>query len=469
MARQVGDDQAAPVESAQTTPSEPTPRPALPPTPEPSPTPEPVATPDVPTPTQVYAQIVDSVVYIETEDKTSGTGFVIDGGWVVTNAHVVERFGEVRVGRSDGVDLGLYPVHATDWILDLAIVGPIADPELEPFDRVATADLAIGDPVMLVGFPDESLSLPTPTLTSGIVSLRRQPAIGDFPFLQVDATIAPGQSGGALVDRHGNLAGISGLEFGRGEFGLAFEADAMWPRIDAMLADPNPPLPSTNPVFSFTEEVGPIRFFGFMIDVEPDGVAQVTAVGDEDIYIDLRTVGDLTVASIDEDLDPFEALPSDAQDYFFIDETGSGGEALDAEVDPGLYQVVIGSYGSVPDQVQISSNNVLRPFLDVEEGAHLIPGELIEGEIDWQRDSDRWLIDLGQGESVTITADGIADTVLAVRRDGELIAASDDEEIGIFGTGARVEFEAPATGIYEVEIGSFDDTRWGYLLLAELN
>ena len=66
------------------------------------------------------------------------------------------------------------------------------------------------------------------------------------------------------------------------------------------------------------------------------------------------------------------------------------------------------------------------------------------------------------------TADGIADTLIAVRLDGDIVAASDDESIGLFGTGSQLRFVAPNTATYELEIGTFDDTRWGYLLQVDI-
>ena len=82
-------------------------------------------------------------------------------------------------------------------------------------------------------------------------------AIGDYPFVQVDATIAPGQSGGALINGRGELVGISGLEFGEGEFGLAFASDPMWPRVEDMIAVGGLALPSGPPSFELTGQVGP--------------------------------------------------------------------------------------------------------------------------------------------------------------------------------------------------------------------
>lgn len=415
----------------------------------------------------IYDRIVDSIVFIDAEDAT-GTGIVIEGGWILTNAHIVERLDRVRIGRSDGTDLGEHPVLGSDWLFDLALVGPVDDDALVPFSRVRTSGLAIGDPVMLIGFPDESNASPTPTLTSGIVSRRRRLSLGTYPFLQVDATIAPGQSGGALVDVAGNLVGISGLEFGEGEFGLVFEVDAMWPRIDELFERPGVPLPSTNPVFELVDEVGPMRTFGFVLDVEDAERTELLAVSDDDLYLEVLTLTGATLVDHQEPPDPFVFPRESGEIRYFVDELLEGGEELSADLAPGTYQVIVGTFGERPRTVSITSNQALRPFADVEEGAVLPVGELVEGVVDWSGDSDRWTLDLRAGDRVLIAADGIADTVVAVRLDGDLISSSDDEQLGLFGTAARAEFVAPVTGTYEVEVGTFDEARWGYLIEVEI-
>lgn len=413
----------------------------------------------------VYESIENSVVFLLTPDGvSSGSGIVIDGGWILTNAHVVDRFTEMRVGRSDGEDLGLHPVHAVDWVFDLALIAPVDDVSLVPMERSTSAQLAIGSRILLIGFPDEESAAPTPTLTEGIVTRRRFVALGDFPFLQVDATIAPGQSGGALVDGNGSLMGISGLEFGEGEFGLVFEADAMWPRIDELLAEPRQTLPNGESVFEAADEIGPLRNFGFTVDVGESGSLDFVAESPHDIYIDVQTLGGATVSRYIEAPDPFGSAASD--DRLFVDEQIEGGENVIATVEPGTYQVVVGSFGPEPATVTINSANPIRRFADPEEGEILPTGVVVEGGVDWALDSDRWLLPVEEGQQVSILADGIADTVLAVRRDGVIIATSDDEGLGLFGSGSLVEFTAETTGTYEVEVGSFDTTRWGYLIQA---
>ena len=91
-----------------------------------------------------------------------------------------------------------------------------------------------------------------------------------------------------------------------------------------------------------------------------------------------------------------------------------------------------------------------------------------EGDFDWARDTDQWELPLTVGEDVTITADGIADTLLVVRLGDVVIASSDDEGLGLFGTGSQIAFTADTTGTYIVEVGTFDQTRWGYLIEANV-
>lgn len=416
----------------------------------------------------VFEAIENSVVYVlAPDDLSSGSGVVIDGGWILTNAHVVDRHESVRIGRSDGQDLGLFPVHAVDWVFDLALVGPIEDPSLQPIARGESGSLSLGARVLLAGFPDEDSIAATPTLTEGIVSRRRFVAIGDYPFLQVDATIAPGQSGGALVNGHGELVGISGLEFGEGEFGLALASDPMWPRIDQMIdrgAIQENPAPA---VLEISGEVGPLRNFGFAVEVDESGSIDMLVASEADVWVDLQTPGGITVTQSQDTLDPFRERGGETQLY--IDELIEGGEDVLGTVEPGTYQVLIGSFNDTIETVEVTGTNGMRPFPDVEESMTLPVGEVVEGQFDWVRDTDQWQLPLSAGDQVVITSDGIADTVLVIRLGDEVIAGSDDEGLGLFGTGSRVEFTAAETGTYTVEVGSYDQTRWGYLIEASVN
>lgn len=173
------------------------------------------------TPKEVLTATRDAVVFITTPTG-SGSGVLLPSGHVVTSAHVVQPFAEVTLTFADGATISRAPVTGVDGWTDIAVVGPVTTdaPRLalgsdEPLEQ--------GDPIYLVGYPSETDEQPTPTITSGILSrIRAVPEFG-LTYLQTDATIAGGQSGGALVDQRGRVVGITG--FSVEGFSVAVQAD----------------------------------------------------------------------------------------------------------------------------------------------------------------------------------------------------------------------------------------------------
>jgi serine protease DegS len=136
-----------------------------------------------------------------------GSGVVIDGeGHVVTNWHVVRDADEIRVQLADG-RVAVPQVVGKDPETELALL-KIDLPDL-PEIRLGRSDtLAVGDVVLAIG---NSLGF-SQTVTMGIVSAtgRAQLDIVQFEdFIQTDAAINAGNSGGALVNTRGELVGIN--------------------------------------------------------------------------------------------------------------------------------------------------------------------------------------------------------------------------------------------------------------------
>lgn len=144
-------------------------------------------------------------------DKSVGSGVVIvDKGTILTNLHVVLGAKRVQVVFADGLKsdatiVGMQPEH------DLAVL----QAETIPDDLVAatmrsTADLALGDQVVAVGFPFGI----GPSVTAGVVSgLRREFRSPEGKrlltnLIQFDAAVNPGSSGGPLVTAGGEVVGI---------------------------------------------------------------------------------------------------------------------------------------------------------------------------------------------------------------------------------------------------------------------
>jgi len=137
----------------------------------------------------------------------SGSGFFItDDGYLISNNHVVKDATKVRLVTSAGtVDAKIIQVDAAN---DLALLKAVGIPRGgTPLPIAASRSAHLGGTVATIGFPDPTLQGFSPKLAKGeIASLS---GAGDDPrYFQISVPVQPGNSGGALVDEHGNVIGI---------------------------------------------------------------------------------------------------------------------------------------------------------------------------------------------------------------------------------------------------------------------
>ena len=154
-----------------------------------------------------------------------GSGVIMQGdGFVVTNFHVVDDVDEILVLLYDGREVPA-AVVGTDPETDLAVL-KIDATQLQPISVGEPAQAKIGDVVLAIGNPYGVGQ----TVTQGIVSATGRNGLGlnTFEnFIQTDADINPGSSGGALVDAYGNLLGINTAKINRnGSAGISFAIPA---------------------------------------------------------------------------------------------------------------------------------------------------------------------------------------------------------------------------------------------------
>jgi len=138
--------------------------------------------------------------------QSQGSGFIISAdGYVVTNNHVVEHANEVEVALDDGRTLTA-KVIGTDKRTDLALL-KVNDGAKLPFVEWASAHPRVGDWVIAVGNPFGLGG----SVTAGIVSARgRDIGAGPYDdFLQIDAPVNRGNSGGPAFDARGNVVGVN--------------------------------------------------------------------------------------------------------------------------------------------------------------------------------------------------------------------------------------------------------------------
>ena len=155
--------------------------------------------------------------------QSLGSGVVVDadGGYVLTNAHVIAKADNITVNLQDGRQFAA-EVVGLDPESDVAVLEIPAE-NLRELPFADSDQLRVGDFVVAIGNP---FGLGQ-TVTSGIVSALGRSGLGIEgyeDFIQTDASINPGNSGGALVNLRGELVGINTaiLSQSGGNIGIGF-------------------------------------------------------------------------------------------------------------------------------------------------------------------------------------------------------------------------------------------------------
>ena len=140
------------------------------------------------------------------KQRSLGSGFIIEGGYILTNNHVVAGADEIKVKLADNREFKA-EVKGVDERLDLALLKIDAKESL-PTAKLGDSDsIQVGEWVMAIGNPFGLAE----TVTAGIVSAKGR-VIGSGPYddyIQTDASINPGNSGGPLFNSKGEVVGIN--------------------------------------------------------------------------------------------------------------------------------------------------------------------------------------------------------------------------------------------------------------------
>ena len=151
-----------------------------------------------------------------------GSGVIIDGrrGFILTNAHVIERSSSIKVTLQDERRFDVRIVGA-DPDSDLAVLQIDTDTPLPAIDMGDSDDIMIGETIIAIGNPFGF----SHTVTTGVVSAVNRSINADervfHDFIQTDASINPGNSGGPLLNINGELIGINTAIYAKAQ-GIGF-------------------------------------------------------------------------------------------------------------------------------------------------------------------------------------------------------------------------------------------------------
>ena len=406
------------------------------------------------TATVVYEAIAPAVVFVETDSGT-GSGLMLESGAILTAAHVVYPHRSVRIVFPHGTELLDVPLIGWDLMADIAVLGPVrldTMPAVPPFDT--SNRLVIGADLFTIGYPGEAEEFPQPTISRGILSRYRIWPEQEATFVQTDASIDGGQSGGVLASSAGAVVGMTLFGESFGHFGMALSAADVLPRVAALLAGEDP---SELGDRGWREEA-PVTSIRFSLEnFWSEQAFVIAAQADREVTFAARSRADVAAAIVD----------GAGHSLAAADENRFGTELITAQLEgaPPFF-LVVEQFSEDPVRVTVEGNAPLTPVNDPDDGIILDLPDRRAGAIDYPHDLDYYLLSLRAGEVIRILVDStqIDPLVRIDYHDSPDTVEDDDSGGGVFGLNAELVYRAEKERTYRIVIDDAGGDIGGYTL-----
>lgn len=449
-----------PVSAEPTTPPTLPPTPTSTPRPTPTPLPTPTPTPEPPSPAAILARLDPSLALIRTP-RGDGSGFVIDGNYVVTTARVVWPSRTVDILFSDGSSETDVPVRGWDMVADLAVIGPLAA-DRPPLPPPSADRPAVDTTVYRVGFVDRPGSSAQPDVAALLVKGVRVGDTAPVTYFELDAAPASELPGSVLVTLDGAVLALAGYQFPASGLNLAAALTDIQPRLAALaagetLSDIDSRLvagsgtASTRQTFTLNAECAT---HASVVD-EPAGTR---------VTIETMTdYGLAPVAVVDARGQKLSEWRADsAESHAALPFTTSSA---------GPHFVITSRLAGVPQSVVQQSSLAVTPYDDPDDDKRLNRGTTVAGLIDYPGDHDCFKLRLPAGTVVHLRVQSfMVDTALSVLFPGvyapEQIVTDDNGGGGTAGHDAELVYEAPYDSDYYILVraGAPAGAVGGYVL-----
>lgn len=420
----------------------------------------PVITTGAPDAVDVFEMVSPAIAFVET-DIATGSGILIERDILLTAAHVVWPQRTVRVAFPGAGSTVAGQVIGTDLLADLALVdvSGISD-QPDPVTLGSGEELPIGSTVYMVGYPAEPERNPEPTISQGILSRIREWRSEGWTFLQSDAAVVGGQSGGALVDANGNVIGVTNFQLAT-EYGISGSIVDAIDRVEAMKTDTDrSEIGDRLPPTSGADETHQVRIAHFW---------------DQQVFVFAAPLFTEIEVTTNSDADTaIEIMTIDGFQLAYADENAGGGETAVAQTSLiGPHLAVITSFQAGEVSELVVGSEEMIPWDDPDDGQILQKPATIYGNLDFPGDLDWYWVDLGDGQAITLEVDSVTvDPAIYIDSLENLsefaLAYDDDSGGGPFGTNPRLIFTAEEFGTYLIIVA--DSLRTGpgaYVLTIE--
>ena len=430
--------------------------PSSPQEPEPSSPQEPE--PSSLTASEIFATVSPAIASIGPDGHLHGSGFLIEGGYLITNAHVAYPYMNLTVSFPNGTKLDSVPVIGQDLLADIAVLGPI-DVSIEPVVLSSAAAPAIGSNIYTIGYPPPSADPPQPAFTSGMVARYREWPETDLVYIKTSADVEGGNSGGAMVSDTGEIVGL--VTFGSSTYSLALASTNVLPRIERIISGDDPS--GTASWLSHTD--GGMRHDGTLAGSWDTKVYMLQEpIGTEiDITVESEGVPSFIISNSLNELEFSDPVESS------IGESNTAIATFDILL-TGPHFVIVSNAHEEPgsNDFTITASHALIPIPDSEDGTELRVGQTVEGTSDYIEDIDTYSIYLRADQTVQIaTTSLVLDTYLDITPPAPHESETFYENgggSGLYENEDLAIYRAPYSGTYLVSIGDNLYNTGGYTL-----
>ena len=313
--------------------------------------------------------------------------------------------------------------------------------------------LSIGSCAYLVGHDGQPGDAARTTLTHGIISSFVEWDAAGITFIQTDAASNSGRKGAALVTENGRFIGFNGLSPSRTSLPLVTSSVDLLPIVQALIAG------------DFVSAIGDRR-------VRPeDGVKEHTGalanVAAKQGYAVLAPPGERVEIEVTGDNNLCLTLWGYFGGYVqHSNDTRTGTESLSFTVGPEGSALVLVEQASLKSgEFTLTSSHDVIPLIDFDDGKEIAVGETLLANLDNPAEHDYFLIDLEEGETVTITTDSMTFDSYVLARPPNVSTHSyvrnDDSGGGLFGLNPRLNYTASSSGQHIIIVIDVSHTRSG--------